>query len=141
MQGEDRVEFRRNSVDFVRTDTFNSEGPYAAMEELDEESISWNVLIARIVCIVLLVLIATAISLGATKNPRIYLLAIVLSVILVIFFMCSFMKLETLRSVTKWHGKFQSKNKLTANNSQSPLNSRLVDKNSQNSSYTHHETL
>ena len=137
MASEDRVEFRRNSVDLVHTDTFNSDGPYAAMEELDEESISWNILIARIVCIVLLVLIAIAVSLGATKNPRIYLLAIILGVVLVIFFMCSFMKLDTLRSVTKWHGQFQSKHKSSANSSQTNLNTRLVDKNRHNP----HETL
>lgn len=103
---EDRIEFgspSEHDIDAVDTN-------YALMEELDEESISWNKLITRIVCIVLFILIIITIYFGATKNQHVYYLVVIFAVSLIIIFMCSFMDIECFKSTYIWRGRFITHN-------------------------------
>ena len=71
-------------------------------EEYDEESISWNVLVLRIFCVVLFFCIVASVVLGAAENEKVYLLALIFLVFLAIIFMCSFVHTEALTSVYRF---------------------------------------
>lgn len=106
-----RIEFEHNdTVNLQQQQDGNYETDYSNMEELDEESISWYKLITRAVCIILLVLIIIAVTYGATDNPRIFLLAAVFAVFLLVTFMCSFMDIDVLTHRQIWRGRFVSHN-------------------------------
>ena len=105
------------------------------MEELDEESISWNKLITRIVCIVLFILIIITIYFGATKNQHVYYLVVIFAVSLIIIFMCSFMDIECFKSTRIWRGRFvtnanderNTNNSNNSNNTNNSNNSNIQD--------------
>jgi uncharacterized membrane protein (UPF0182 family) len=99
---EDRVDF--GAAGNVSLQQVDSTTDYLNMDELDEESISWNILITRIVCIVLfLIVIACSVG-GALKNQKLYILAAIVAIIALMVFMCSFSNSESLRSVYVWRG-------------------------------------
>lgn len=79
---------------------------YSALDELDEETISWGVLVTRVVSIFLLVCIIIAVSVGAVYSNRLMILAGVISVVLIIVFALSFVDMERCRSKYSWHGRF-----------------------------------
>jgi len=68
--------------------------------ELDEVNINWCRFIARIISIVLLALIIICFALGAIKykNRKLFILAGIIAVLLVIVFVLSFMDIERLKS-------------------------------------------
>ena len=95
IEDDGRVDFS-NQGD---TDSVTSYVEIPDEEEYDEESISWNVLVLRIFCVVLFFCIVASVVLGAAENEKVYLLAIILGVVLIIVFMCSFVRNQALTSV------------------------------------------
>lgn len=76
------------------------------LSEFDEETIRWGVLVTRIVSIFLFCCVIAAVFLGETANPKIFILAAIFAVVLVIVFMCSFIDMQMCRSSASWHGEF-----------------------------------
>jgi len=101
---EDRVDFGASGNVVLSNST-----DYSNMDELDEESISWNILVTRIVCIVLFLLVIACSVGGALKNHKLYILAAIVAIVALMVFMCSFSNSETLRSVYVWRGTINQK--------------------------------
>lgn len=84
---------------------------YSSMDEteLDEESINWVQLIARIISVVLLIAIVVFFAMGFLKNQKLLILAAIVAGILVLVFVCTFGCSENARKycVSKYKNEFR----------------------------------
>ena len=85
---------------------------YSSMEdtELDEESINWVQLFARVFSLLLLILIIVFFCLGFLKNQKILILSGIVGGVLILVFLCTFGCAANARKycVSKYHIEFRT---------------------------------